>query len=323
MENKIKEHIVLIGGGGGVYRLARFLKNIRPNISTIQTVFDSGGHSGALRDEHGVLPPGDIRRAILALADDNVEKNLRELLSYRFPTQNKTTSLDGVTMGNLLLTALTSITGSLPQAINEMCKWYGVKGKVLPISLDDAHIKATLSDGSHVLGEKYIDTRSIDDDRTITDIELEPNAHIFVDAYEAIASADKIVFCPGDLYTSLIPNFLVDGFQEALRESNAKIIYVTNIMTKKAETDGFSASQFVKTIKKYIGEKEIDVVIANNGSITYEMEESYGEQKAHIVHLDSEELSKEVGEVIEDDLVDIAGGIVRHDEKIASLIADL
>lgn len=320
-QGNIKEKIVLVGGGGGVHRVARFLKYIRPNITTIQTVFDSGGHSGQLRDERGVLPPGDIRRAILALADENSEHYLRELLSYRFP-HHKNSSLDGATMGNLLLTALTSITGSLPQAINEMCRWYGVRGRVLPVSLDNAHIVARLSDGEKLYGEGNIDTRSVEDGRTIVDISLEPKAHIYVEAYDALVHADKIVFCPGDLYTSLLPNLLVDGFNEALRDTKGHIVYVSNIMTKKAETDGFVVSDFVKTIQAYTGGKHIDTVIANVGEVAHSVLETYKEQKSFPVVRDTL-LESLVERVVEADLVDAGGGIVRHHERVASLIAEL
>lgn len=317
----INEKIVLVGGGSGVYQIARALKLIRPNIVTVQTVFDSGGHSGALRDERGVLPPGDIRRAILALADDAVEHNLRKVLSYRFPERNGS-SLDGANMGNLLLTALTEITGSLPQAIHEMCVWYGVKGKVLPVSLDDAHIKVELSDGAFILGEKFIDTRSIDDDRNIVGVGLEPEAHLYVDVYDEIVTADKIVLCPGDLYTSLIPNLIVKGFTDALKKSKAELVYVTNIMTKKSETGGFTANDFVKTVEHYLDGKKIDTVIANGADIPKEVLDSYKEQKSQAVVV-NEDLKNSVKRAVEADLVDISGGIVRHHDRTASLIAEL
>ncbi|PIR38786.1 MAG: hypothetical protein COV34_00505 [Candidatus Zambryskibacteria bacterium CG10_big_fil_rev_8_21_14_0_10_42_12] len=320
-KGNINEKIALVGGGSGVYQIARALKFIRPNIVTVQTVFDSGGHSGALRDERGMLPPGDIRRAILALADEHVERNLRKILSYRFPAKNGS-SLDDVNMGNLLLTALTEITGTLPQAINEMCMWYGVKGKVLPVSLDDAHIKVQLSDGSFILGEKYIDTRSINDDRTIVGVSLEPDAHLYVEVYDELLTADKIVLCPGDLYTSLLPNLIVKGFADALKESRGELMYVTNIMTKKSETGGFTANDFVKTVEKYLDGKKIDTVIVNDSEISKDILDSYKEQKSEPVSINGD-LAKLVKRVIRADLVDIGGGIVRHNDRTASLIAEL
>lgn len=175
---KFNENIVLVGGGGGVYRIARFLKNIRPNITTNQTVFDYGGHSARLRDERGVLPPGDIRQAILALSSDSIEPILRDLLAFRFSKRGDS-SLNDATIGNLLLTALTEITGNLPAAIDAMCKLYQVQGTVLPVSLDHAHLVVTLNDGTVLKGEGDIDKRSTDDDRVITSARLEPNARIY------------------------------------------------------------------------------------------------------------------------------------------------
>jgi uncharacterized cofD-like protein len=146
----IHESIVLIGGGGGVYRIAQSLKHIRPNITTIQTVFDDGGHSAQLRDERGMLPPGDLRQAILALSDDTCQPLLRQLLAFRF--DHKASSLDGATFGNLMLTALTEISGNLPSAIEGMCQIFRVQGKVLPVSLDSAHLVVALSDGTKIEG---------------------------------------------------------------------------------------------------------------------------------------------------------------------------
>lgn len=319
--SKINESIVLVGGGGGVYRVARFLKHIRQNITTIQTVFDHGGHSGELRDERGVLPPGDIRQAILALSDDNMEPALRQLLSYRF-SENGKSSLNRATVGNILLTALTEIEGSLPRAINVLCRLCGVRGKVLPVSLDNADLCAELSDGEIIRGEDSIDTRSIDDNRTIQRIYLDGKANIFVDAYEALVAADKIVFCPGDLYTSLIPNFLVAGFCDALAESRAKLVYCVNIMTKKAETDGYSVGRFAEEVFDYLKGSKIDAVVYNSGEIEPQLIEKYATQKSHpVAAADFGELWAK--EYLPERLVDETGGIVRHHERIASVIADL
>jgi uncharacterized cofD-like protein len=318
---KINESIVLAGGGGGVYRVARFLKHIRPNLTTIQTVFDHGRHSGQLRDERGVLPPGDIRQAILALSDDNQESTLRKLLSYRF-SEKGTSSLNNATVGNILLTALTEIEGSLPSAINALCRLCNVRGRVLPISLDNAELCVELSDGSILKGEDKIDTRSIEDDRKIKRVYLEPQAHIFVDAYEALVNADKIVLCPGDLYTSLLPNLLASGFADALSQSKAKLIYVVNIMTKKAETDGFTVSDFVRVVREYIPDREIDVVICNSEAIDSAVAEKYRAEKSHLVLCETNN-TKQAYELLSSPLVDVSGGIVRHNEKIASIIADL
>ena len=323
--SKINESIVLVGGGGGVYRIARFLKHIRPNITTIQTVFDHGGHSGGLRDERGVLPPGDIRQAILALSDDNMEPALRRLMSYRFCAKGNS-ALDHATVGNILLTALTEIEGSLPLAINALCKLCGVRGKVLPVSLDDAELCVELSDGSMVCGEGSIDTRSIKDDRCITKAFLRPKARIFIDAYDALVSADKVVLCPGDIYTSLVPNLLVEGFVEALAKSKAKIIYCVNLMTKKAETDGFAVLDFVKVVCNYT-KRRLDCVLYNNKAIDRKISTYYfGKEKAKPVTFISRGrklASNWIGATLIDYVDDGKGSMVRHHKRIASMIADL
>jgi len=319
--SKINESIVLVGGGGGVYRVARFLKHIRPNISTIQTVFDHGRHSGQLRDERGVLPPGDIRQAILALSDDNQEPILRKLMSYRF-SEKGNSSLNNATVGNILLTALTEIEGSLPAAINALCRLCNVRGRVLPVSLNNADLCVELNDGSILRGEGNIDNRLIEDDRVIRRAYLEPKANIFVGAYEALLEADKIVLCPGDLYTSLIPNLLVDGFVDALLQSKAMLIYVVNIMTKKAETDGFTVSDFVCVVHEYIRNREINIVIYNSEVIDPAIVEKYSTEKSQPVFPNGN-LGTYAYKFLATPLVDTSGGIIRHHERIASVIADL
>jgi uncharacterized cofD-like protein len=318
---KFHESIVLVGGGGGVYRVARFLKNIRSDITTIQTVFDHGRHSGQLRDERGVLPPGDIRQAILALSDDSQEPTLRKLMSYRFSEKGES-SLNNATVGNILLTALTEIEGSLPSAINALCRLCHVRGHVLPVSLDNSELCVELSDGAILKGEDKIDNRSIEDSRTIKRVFLEPQAHVFVGAYEALLRADKIILCPGDLYTSLLPNLLVDGFADALSGSKAKLIYVVNIMTKKAETDGFNVSDFVRVVHEHISGREIDTVIYNSEEIDSTLIQKYEAEKSQPILMEGA-VGGYVRNLLPRPLVDASGGIVRHHERIASIIADL
>jgi len=319
----INESIVLVGGGGGVYRVARFLKHIRPNITTIQTTFDHGGYSGTLRDERGILPSGDIRQAILALSDDEVESELRELLSYRFTRKNGS-SLDSASVGNILLAALTEIKkGDLVMAINTLCRWFKVRGKVLPVSLNNAELCVSLSDGSIVRGEGLIDKRAFSDNRRIVKAFLEPVAHIYFGAHDAIVGADKIVFCPGDFYTSVIPNTLVDGFKEAIKESHAKIILVVNIMNKKSETGRFAVSNFTKILLKHIGRDKIDEVVCNNGKLSRPLLASYRNEHSFPVKIDESATRKYTGNIIADNFVDEVGGIVRHKENIASIIASL
>ncbi len=317
--SSINESIVLVGGGGGVYRVARFLKHIRPNITTVQTVFDHGGHSAELRDERGVLPPGDIRQAILALADDNLEPSLRKLMSYRFGVMGNST-LNRATVGNILLTALTEIEGNLSLAIRALSRLCSVRGTVLPVSLDNAELCVELSDGSILKGEGKIDTRSNEDDRVIVRAYLEPTAHIFVDAYDALAKADKIVLCPGDLYTSLVPNLLVDGFAEAVKASSATLVYCANIMTKKAETNGYDIADFTRVVMEHLG-VPLDAVVYNARMIDPQLAQKYAAEQSFAVPFRQPEGCATA--FLPADLVDESGGIIRHHERIASIIADL
>lgn len=321
-KNKGEESVVLVGGGGGVYRIAKFLKYVRGNITTVQTIFDHGGHSGELRDERGVLPPGDIRQAIVALSDEEIEGDLRALLTHRFSPHNGS-SLDGATVGNILLTALTEITGNPVSAINVLSRWFRVKGRVLPVSLDDCELCALLNDGSVLVGEGKIDKRSENDKRKIKKVFLSPPAEIYREVPEAIVAAHKIVFCPGDLYTSLIPCTLVRGFKEALGRSKAKLIYVTNIMTKKAETDGFKASDFAKELLRYIGQKRFDTIIVNTGEVRKNLLEEYEKQRAHPVVCDISRLKSFAKNIVPENFVDDKGEVVRHNQRVASIIARL
>lgn len=319
--NNHKESIVLVGGGGGVYRVARFLKNIREKLTTIQEPFDHGSHSGILRDERGVLPPGDIRQAILALADDNVEPVLRSLLAFRF-SKKGTSSLNNATVGNILLTALEEITGSFPVAINTLCRWYGVKGKVLPVSLDHAELCVELSDGSVICGEGKIDTRSIDDDRSIRRAYLTPEAYLYNEARDSILSAEKIVFCPGDLFTSVVPNLLVNGFAEAVQESRAKIVFIVNLVTKKAETDKYRASDFAKTALSCLGMEKMDYIVCNDPtSISSELRDKYSVEKSYPVEIDVDNLKELCNGLVVEKLSEESGGIIRHSSRIASIVA--
>jgi uncharacterized cofD-like protein len=320
--NTVHEKIVLIGGGGGVYRLARFLKRVRSNITTIQTMFDHGGHSGKLRDERGALPPGDIRQAILALSDDEIGDPLRILLSHRFSKLNGS-SIDDATIGNLILTALTEHYRNPIMAIDAMCKIFQVKGRVLPVSLDHAELCARLSDESIIIGEGKIDTRSEQDERTIVSVHLSPQAHIYVGAYQAIAEADTIIFCPGDLFTSIIPNTLVSGFRQAIAESKAKLVYVVNLVTKQAETPRFTASRFVSTLLQYIGKYEFDTVIINSAEIDEVTKTRYALEHSYPVEVDIAELKKYAKTIIIEDLVDQTSEVLRHNQRIATIIASL
>lgn len=242
--------VVVIGGGTGTFTVLRGLKNYEHDITAIVSMFDSGGSSGVLRDEHGVLPPGDVRRCLVALSDGEQEKMLRKLFNYRFENGN---TLKGHSFGNILLTALTDILDGEDKAINAAGALLNIKGKVLPVSLEKAHLCVELENGTIVEGETNIDIPKHDGNLKITKSYLNPNVKVHKKAVEAIEDADAIVFGPGDLYTSLVPNFLVDGVPEAVKRSEAKKLFVLNLFTKWGETHNYTASDYAREMLSYIG----------------------------------------------------------------------
>lgn len=311
--------VVRIGGGSSGYTILRGLKHYDLDITAIVNMFDSGGSSGVLRDELGILPPGDVRRALAALADGEQASILRELFNFRFKEEG---SVNGHSFGNLFLAALSSIYGNDLEAIKKASQILNLKGKVLPVSLDKSHIHATLADGTLVEGETNIDIPKHDGAIRIIELRLEPPAKILPEAREAILDADVIVLGPGDLYTSIIPNLLVAGVPEALRESKARKVVVCNLMTKWGETHGFTASDMVTELLRYSGLPGFDFAICNTKKPGQKLIEAYEKEKQYPMLCD-EKLKSLVGEVITGDFFSEAD-IARHDaDKLARIIADL
>lgn len=244
--------VVVIGGGSGTYQILTGLKKHPIEISAVISMSDSGGSTGRLRKELGILPPGDVRRAILALSDlPFAQKTLEEVFDFRFKGEG---SLSGHSVGNILLAALTQITGSMDKAIEEAARILNVSGKVFPVTLDKSNLVAVLEDGSKVYGETNIDMRDFKIGIPIKRVFLTPKARVFKDAAKAIREADLIVLGPGDLYTSLIAALQVEGVTEAIKASRGKLVYIVNLVTKRGETDDFKASNFITIIEKYLGE---------------------------------------------------------------------
>jgi uncharacterized cofD-like protein len=255
--------IVCIGGGTGTYQVLLGLKKYPVDLTAIISMSDSGGSSGKLRQDLGVLPPGDIRRALLALSElPLAKKTLSSLFDYRF---NNGEGLIGHSVGNLLLAALTQITGRADLAIFEAEKILETTGHVLPVTLDNIHLHGILKDGTVVHGETNIDVRRIKPDVPIKEVFLDPTGVIFSKAKKAILEANLIVLGPGDLYTSIVPNLLVEGVTKAIAHSRAKLVYICNLMTKHGETNSFAVSDFVSEIKKYLAEAsdKLKIVIVN------------------------------------------------------------
>ena len=311
--------VVRIGGGSSGYTILRGLKQYPLDITAIVNMFDSGGSAGVLRDELGILPPGDVRRALAALADGKQATILRELFNFRFKEEG---SVNGHSFGNLFLAALASIYGSDIEAIRKASQILNLKGKVLPVSLDKSHIHATLEDGTKIVGETNIDIPKHDGSIPIKKIFLEPPAKIFDEAKQAILDADIIVIGPGDLYTSIIPNLLARGVPEALQKSKAKKVVVCNLMTKWGETHGFCASDMVKELLRYSGLKRFDYAICNTKAPSQKLIKAYEKEKKYPMKCDAG-LSKCAKEVITGDFFSEAD-IARHDaDKLSKVIADL
>lgn len=267
--------VVVIGGGTGVFTVLTGLREYSDlKLSAIVSMADDGGSTGLLREEFGTLPPGDIRRALIALSGSNKEV-LSKLFNYRF---DKESSLKGHTVGNILLTALEKITGSFPDAIAEAVKILNVKGKVIPVTLSQTKLVAELEDGSKIYGETNIDIPKHDGKKKIEKLFLNSKTAANPIALKEIKQADAVILGPGDLYTSIIPNLLIDGIPDAIKKTKGKVIYNINIMTKFGETNDYKASNFIKTIEEYLGKNVIDYVTINiqkpEGSIVkrYEQE---------------------------------------------------
>ncbi len=307
--------IVVIGGGTGIFPVLLGLKKHFSKITAIVTMSDEGGSSGILREEFGILPPGDIRRAMIALsASDN--KILSELFNYRF---QEGSGLSGHSFGNLMITALERITGSFDSAITEAGKILSVQGDVLPVTLKKASLMAELENGELIKGERNIDIPKHDGHLKIKKVWLKPEAEINPAAKRAIMEADAVIIGPGDIYTSLVPNLLVKGVREALRQTQGRKIYFVNLMTKFGETNGFRASDFVTSIENYLGKNVLDYAIINKSKPTLMRFKPYAAEKAQFVEADTDNFKSRPMPIVVDLLR--KSGFIRHDpDKIAEAV---
>lgn len=263
--------VVVIGGGTGNFAVLRGLKNYPVHLSAIVSMADDGGSTGILRDELGVLPPGDVRQCLVALS--NSSSMMRSLVNYRFENGG----LGGHSFGNLLLSALEKVTGSFEKAVEEMGKILFIKGKVIPVTTHEVRLKMILNNRTVLEGEKEI-YLSQDIDQGYKSIYLEPFPKANPHALEEIAKADVVILGPGGLHTSLIPNLLVDGVSNALLNSNAKKIFVANLMNRKGQTTSFKLSDYLKEIVKYIGEDVFDYILVNDQSPDQHLIDVYAEE---------------------------------------------
>lgn len=305
--------VVAIGGGTGLSTLLRGLKKFDVDISAIVAVTDEGGSSGILRRELKVPPPGDVRNNFIALSEN--EELLEKIFNFRF----KDGSLKGHAVGNIILAALTMITGSLSMAIESLSELLAIRGKIFPVSNELVRLVAEMDDGSKIIGETNITSSG----KRIKRVSLDRDVEAFPEAIMAIKEADVVILGPGSLYTSVIANLLVKGVKEALKESKADIIYVANLMTQPGETSGMKLSDHLEEIEKYL-ERKVDLIVANSGRPPKDVLKRYELEGYKMLQLDLENIDREiiVGHFLKVIKDPFDGNLkVRHDpEKLAKSI---
>ncbi len=310
--------IVAIGGGTGLAVLLRGLKNYTYNITAVVTVADDGGGSGVLRADLGMLPPGDIKNCILALAD--TEPVMERLLQYRFDKGR----LAGQSFGNLFIAAMNGISSNFKEAVKQMSQVLAVTGQVLPITLEDTILYAELKNGVIVKGESNIPLQVLKQSSPIEHVFLKPERpKPLQEVTEAVKNADAILLGPGSLYTSIIPNLLAGGLAEALNKSRAPKIYVCNIMTQPGETDDFSVSNHIKVLEEHAVHNILNMVVANSGGIEGTHLERYAQDSAKPVIIDGGNIRSGI-RIVSENLISVQGGYIRHDSmQLARLIVKL
>ena len=314
-------NILTIGGGTGQFALLSGLRDMKAiHITAVVSMMDSGGSTGRLRYELGILPPGDVLKCVVALSP--YQKFARNILQKRFKKTDRL--LQGHTAGNMLLTMLSRYTGSFPSGVDALCEILDARGTILPVTTDQATLVAELTDGMRIFGEQAIDLPRGTQREKIKDVFLVPHhsdaIHVHPPVVEAIAAADYILIGPGDLFTSIIPNLIVPGVAQAIQNSNAHLIYLLNIMTKYGETHQFQAKDFLIRLEEYTG-RRVDGVIYNQTPPSEEICRLYHAQKADFVVLDQTEDFWSRRKVYAADLLETDGNIVRHNStKLAALL---
>lgn len=314
--------VVVIGGGTGLSILLRGLKQFTSNITAIVTVADDGGSSGKLREDLGMLAPGDIRSCLLALA--NTEPTMEKLLNYRFSEGE----LEGQNFGNLFLAAMNSIYGNFETAVRKASNVLAITGKVLPMTLEDVRLCAVLENGNTIKGESRIPYDAIQSGSKIDYIYMEPKiSYPLKEAVEDIKEADIIVLGPGSLYTSVIPNLLVNNIVDIIYKAKAYKIYITNVMTQPGETDGFSLTDHVNAILKHSREDFLDYVIGNTEDIPIETLEKYikdGSKPVLVAGGQKETLSSKDIKLIGSKLIDVKKDYIRHENiHLSEILIDI
>jgi uncharacterized cofD-like protein len=329
MQNTIVKNnlnIVVVGGGTGSFTLLSALKNHTEQITAIVNMTDDGGSTGVLRDELGVLPPGDIRQCLVALSDS---PKIRDLFNYRFEEG----TLKGHPFGNIFLTALEKMTGSFSEAIKTSSEILRVNGMVIPATLDDVRLKMEWPKASVILnGERMIGANYFKQDPRKAVLSLVPSATANPIALSAIKQADMVIIAPGDLYSSLGPLLIIDGIAQALKNTNAICVYVSNLVTKYGQTEDFTVSDHAGEIERFVGAHFLDFVLFNQQSPTDKLAKRYKEENAFLVKVDKSTLHKAsykaiagnfLGEIAHANKVDVLPvvkrSLIRHDARAVSM----
>ncbi len=319
MKSDVK--LVVIGGGTGLSVLLRGIKLVTNNITAVVAVSDDGGGSGILRADLGMLPPGDIRSCILALS--NKEPILQELFQYRFPEGR----LKNQSFGNLMIAAMTGISDNFEEAVKKISDIFAITGKVLPVTIDDIELIATLKDGTTVVGESNIPYAAVKKKSSIETLRLSPqDPKVLPEVLKEIEQADVVVIGPGSLYTSIASNLLIEELRDSIQQSKGDVsfMYNANMMTQLGETDGFGLTDHIRVIESYLGHGHIDAVYANNGIVDQATLTKYAAEAAVPVMITKEDevyCSKQNIELIQDHFIETKKGYLRHDaEKLARRI---
>jgi uncharacterized cofD-like protein len=304
--------VVVLGGGTGISHLLKGLKLFPVDITAVISVSDDGKSTGILRKEFNTPAIGDIRKVIIAMSD--IEPEIKDLLQYRFKT---TSDLNDHPVGNLLLTAMFNINGKLTDTINILSKVFRVKGKILPLSEDRLTLIGITDSGEIIEGEAAI-TKAM---KNIKDIAYKEKPSVLPDVLKCISEADLVIIGMGSIYTSILPHLVCAEIKEVLNNTSAKIMYVCNLMTQPGETDNYSVSDHINVLNNHLGNKKIDVVIANSQTIEEEFRKKYEklEQKDPVI-LDEKNLKKIKTEIIKDNLITVEDETIKHDSLKTSLL---
>lgn len=315
-----EKKIVAIGGGTGLSILLRGIKEVFEDITAIVNVVDDGGSSGMLREDLGMLPPGDIRNCILALAE--TEPLVKELFDYRFNEGR----LSGQSFGNLMIAAMADIYDNFEVAVKNISKILAVKGQILPATIEDIKLVAELKDGTTVVGESRIPYEVLKKGTEIAEVALKPStAKALEETEKHLQEAEIILIGPGSLYTSILPNLLVKGIAEGIKKSKAIKIFLPNLMTQPGETDGFSVRRHIEVIEQHVGDLGFSYVLVNEEAMEEEVVENYQRENATQILIDDHDksfLESRNIRLVMDDFLEVKCGYVRHDALKISRVID-